>query len=57
MDIVVSDVPEVGVDGGELEGMEVLREVTIHLVGGGFLADRDAVVCRHLGGLLNVGLK
>ena len=35
MDLVVSDVPEGGVDGGELEREAVLRELTIRLVGGG----------------------
>ena len=54
MGVVVSDVPEEGVDGGKLEGAEVLGEVKIRLVGVGVIAHRDAVVCQCLGGLLNV---
>ena len=54
MDVVVSDVPEDGVDSGKLEEAAVLGEVTICLDGGGVLAHRDAVVRQCLGGILNV---
>ena len=56
VDIIVADVTEGGVDGGELEGATVLREVTICLVGGGDLADRDTVVRQHLGENKEAGL-
>ena len=39
-----------------MEGAAVLGEVTILLVGGGVLTDRDAMVCQLLGDLLNVRL-
>ena len=45
MDIVVSNIPEGGVDGGELEGAALIIEVTIQLLGEGFISDHDAVVC------------
>ena len=45
MYIIISDVPEGGVDSGELEAAAVLGEVTTRLVGGGVLSDRDTVVC------------
>ena len=54
MDVVLSNSPEDGVDGGKLEGAAVLGEVTIHLVDGRFLAHYDAVVRQLLGGLLSV---
>ena len=57
MDIIVSNVPNGGVVGGELEGAAFLVEVTIQLVGGIVLADRNAVFHRRLVGLLNVRLK
>ena len=57
MDIVVSDVPEGGVDSSKLDGAAFLREVTIRLVGDRIPADRNAVVRRRLGGLLSVGLE
>ena len=57
MDVVVSDVSEVGVDSGELKGEVVLGEVAIRLVGGGVISHRNAEVRRCLGGLLNVRLK
>ena len=52
--VVVYDVHKGGVNGGKLEGLEVLVEVTIRLVGGGVFAHRGAMVCRRLGGLLSV---
>ena len=54
MDVVVSDVPEDGVDGGELEGAVVLREVTIRLIGGVVLPHRNAVFRQRTGVLVNV---
>ena len=45
MNIIVFDVPEGGVDSGELEGAAVLIEVTVCLVGDRVLTDRDTVVC------------
>ena len=57
VDIIAANVPKVGVGGIELEGATVLGELILHLVGVGVLADRNAVVCQCLGGLLNVRLK
>ena len=45
MDIIISDVPEGGVDSGELEAAAVLGEVTTRLVGGGVLSHCDNMVC------------
>ena len=42
--IIVANVTEGDVDDGKLEGATVLGEVTMRLVGGGVLADRDTVV-------------
>ena len=57
VDIMVVDVHAGGVESGELEGTTVIREVAIRLVAGGVLSDRDGVVRRRLGGLLNVRLE
>ena len=56
MNIVVSDVTEGGIDGDELKGEEFLGEETVCLVDGGVLSERDAVVHRRLGVLLNFRL-
>ena len=54
MGVVVSDVPEDGVDGGELEVAAVVGELKVRLVGGRVLANRNVVVRQRLGGLLNL---
>ena len=45
MNVIVSDVSEGGVSGGELEGAAVLLEVSVGLFCCGVLADQDTVVC------------
>ena len=54
VDAIVSNVPEGGVDFGELEGAAVLVEVTMRMVGEEVLAHCNSVVCLRLGGLLNL---
>ena len=57
MGVVVSDVPEDGVDGGELEVAAVVRELKVRLVGGRVPANRNVVVRQRLGGLLNIRIE
>ena len=57
MGVVVSDVPEDGVDGGELEVAAVVGELKVRVVGGRVLANRNVVVRQRLGGLLDLLLE
>ena len=57
VNVVVANVSEGGVDGGKLEGADVLQEVAVGLVCSGVLADRNSVVRQWMGLLLDVRLE
>ena len=54
MDVIVANVSEGHVYDGKLEGVIVLQEVSVCLVCHGVLSNRNAVVGRRLGCLLDV---